>query len=408
MKPSASAAGCRRRPAWGAGRPRRSRTPAAGWTPGVPRCGCRGGPQSGRRRGRARRARESSAQRGPGWRRSRRPRSGARRGSWPSGPGSRCASASRRAVSPRGTVPARGWAGHPVAVTGDQQLGAGAEEGAVGHGHGEDGAVGLAGAQAAQHLGEVQRPVELDRHGPRQDHLAQRWHREPASAATAVATMSAYPAEVHGGRHAGDGGVLVEGVGQARVGGGPVLPDHGVEELVGGRQRRVGRPDRGGPTTGHTVGVARDAHGEAGDDEQSRHGVGEGQGAQGDDARAEIGPPRPRTRWRPAPRRPRSPRPAAPCPSRPGSVPAGRRAPSGCRRTAARRARTRAARTRGVGGRPAGSDRHVDRRSGSGAHDELAEPARQRPDADPREARVAQQGAGARRRAVGRRPNAGR
>ena len=46
-----------------------------------------------------------------------------------------------RAVSPRATVPARGWH-DDRRRPGHEQLGGGAEEGAVGDGHGEDGAVG--------------------------------------------------------------------------------------------------------------------------------------------------------------------------------------------------------------------------------------------------------------------------
>ena len=74
----------------------------------------------------------------------------------------------------------------------------------------------------------------------------------------------------------------------ATLGRGAVLPDDGVEELVGVGQRLVGRPDRGGPAPGDAVGVAGDPHGEARDHEVPGHGVGEGERAERDDARAEA------------------------------------------------------------------------------------------------------------------------
>ena len=66
-------------------------------------------------------------------------------------------------VGPGGLAPrhraGQGVARHPRPVAGDQELGAGAEERAVGDGHGEDGAVGLAGTQPAQDGRQRQRPV---------------------------------------------------------------------------------------------------------------------------------------------------------------------------------------------------------------------------------------------------------
>ena len=144
-------------------------------------------------------------------------------------------------LAPRRTVPARGWHGDARAVAGHQQLGAGAEEGAVGHRHGEDGAVGLAGAQPAQHRGEGERARPSSTvTRPRQHHLAQRRPRARACAATASATRSrvgrprsrAVVRRGDAGRPPGPSGV------------GAVLPDHGVEELVGPgeRRRRPARP----------------------------------------------------------------------------------------------------------------------------------------------------------------------
>ena len=67
---------------------------------------------------------------------------------------------------------------------------------------------------------------------------------------------------------------------------GPVLPDHGVEELVGVGQRRVAGPYRGGPTVHGAVGIGADAHGEAGHDQGTVEGVDEGQGAERHHARS--------------------------------------------------------------------------------------------------------------------------
>ena len=156
--------------------------------------------------------------------------------------------------------------------------------------------------------------------------------------ATASATMCAVGRRGHGSGQIGD----------ARVGGDvgrrAVLPDDGVEELVGPGQRGVGGPDRGGPAPGDAVGVAGDPHGEAGDHEVPGHGVDEGQRTEGHGDPTRGSARRRRTGSPPGPRPPPWPRRAVRCPSRPASARGGRRARSGCRRTAGRRARTRVAR----------------------------------------------------------------
>ena len=91
----------------------------------------------------------------------------------------------------------------------------------------------------------------------------------------------------------------------AHVGRRAVLPDHRVEELVGLGQRRVGRPDRGGPAPGDAVGVARDPHGEAGDHEVPGHGVVERAARRAPRARTRGSARRRRRGWPPGPRRPR-------------------------------------------------------------------------------------------------------
>ena len=102
----------------------------------------------------------SVAERCRGWRRCRRRRSRCSAGSWPTRPG-RAGRRRRRARSrPAGHGAGQGVARDPVAVAGDQELGAGAEEGALGYGHGEDGAVGLAGPQAAQDGRQGERSAE--------------------------------------------------------------------------------------------------------------------------------------------------------------------------------------------------------------------------------------------------------
>ena len=57
---------------------------------------------------------------------------------------------------------------------------------------------------------------------------------------------------------------------------------------LGGWQRRVCGTDRSGPAAGDAVGVSRDPHREAGNDEQPGHGAGERQRSQRHDARAEA------------------------------------------------------------------------------------------------------------------------
>ena len=86
---------------------------------------------------------------------------------------------------------------------GHEQLGAGPEEHAVGYGHGEDGAVGLGGAEAAQHGGQVQRAGQLDVEGPSQHDLAQ---RGPGGAhgGDGVGHDAGVAGRVHGGGGAGD------------------------------------------------------------------------------------------------------------------------------------------------------------------------------------------------------------
>ena len=110
------------------------------------------------------------------------------------------------------------------------------------------------------------------------------WRPGAPMAATASAHHGAVARRGHGGspvsplmarRRAGAGGRRA------------VLPDDRVEELVGvgQRRRRPGRPRW--PSGGSTPSASRgDAHGEAGDDELAREGVGEGERPERHHARA--------------------------------------------------------------------------------------------------------------------------
>ena len=84
-------------------------------------------------------------------------------------------------VGARRVAPANGagqrMAGDAATVAGDQELGRGAEERAVGDRHGEHGARGLGRPQPAQHGRERERAVERHGHRTRQHHLAQRGAR---------------------------------------------------------------------------------------------------------------------------------------------------------------------------------------------------------------------------------------
>ena len=175
MKASASARGVPPTAGVGWRRSRSSSTPRRRRAERCPRSGCRGGPPSGRRpaTGSAGTDELVADGRERGGDRPR-PRSGAPPGSWPR-PGQAALGVGVGAgrVAPRHGA-GQGMAGDTVAVAGHQELGAGAEEGAVGHRHGEDGAVGLAGAQPAQHGGQGERAVEAHRDRPRQHDLAQR------------------------------------------------------------------------------------------------------------------------------------------------------------------------------------------------------------------------------------------
>ena len=124
-------------------------------------------------------------------------------------------------------------------------------------------------------------PLEADLDGPRQHHLAQGGSGS-VHLPDGVGHHGGVALGGHGGGHAGDPGHAAFG-GLRR--GGAVLPDDGVEELVGVGQGEVGRPDRGRPTPGHAVGVARGPHGEARHDEIPAERVGERERPQGDGSR---------------------------------------------------------------------------------------------------------------------------
>ena len=178
----------------------------------------------------------------------------------------------RVGVRPRGGTarngPRQGMGRDARPVTRHQKLGRGAEEDAVGHRHGKDGAVRLPGAQPPQHGREVERIMQCHGEGAGEDDLFQGGSRD-----------------AHGGDRAGDDVAVVRGRHGARqerraggagrhgtglvagLGRGAVLPDDGVEQVVRGRQRNVVGSDRRRPPPRLPVGVDVDAHGEAGDDE---------------------------------------------------------------------------------------------------------------------------------------------
>ncbi len=182
-------------------------------------------------------------------------------------------------------------AGDAPVVPGDQELGGGAEERAVRCRHGEDGARRLGRPQSSQHRREGQDAIEVDLERPRQHDLLQ---GRPGllHLLHGAGDLGAVAGAVERRGHPPDrDGRALAGVGVGRLGLGlgdrPVLPEHGVEQLVGVGQRLAGRPDGGGPATRHAAGVAGDAHGEARDHEVPGHGAGEGERAHGDGARAE-------------------------------------------------------------------------------------------------------------------------
>ena len=146
--------------------------------------------------------------------------------------------------------------------------------------------LGSPGTQPAQGGREGERAAEVHLHRPGQDHFAQGGprlrHRRDG-----VGDHGRVARRVHGSAQVGHAHCRGRCRGLGRRG--AVLPDDGVEELVGVGQRHVGRPDRGGPAPRHPVGVARGPHGEARHDDMATEGVAERQRAEGDGPRPQRG-----------------------------------------------------------------------------------------------------------------------